>query len=94
MDGIRSIQAGPLLGFGLGPVLATQTEAMTGSWRYVFYFAAVPGLVVAALLFFLFEGTGSTCFARAPATGLSGLPLSGPLNTMDVAFPDRPRARP
>ena len=34
----------PLLGFGLGPVLATQMEAMTGSWRQVFYFAALPGL--------------------------------------------------
>ena len=33
----------PLLGFGLGPVLATQVEAATGSWRQVFYLAALPG---------------------------------------------------
>ena len=45
----------PLLGFGLGPVLATQMEAMTGSWRQVFYFAALPGLAVAALLFFVLK---------------------------------------
>ena len=45
----------PLLGFGLGPVLATQVEAATGSWRQVFYLAALPGFIVAAILFLVLK---------------------------------------
>ncbi len=39
----------PLLGLGLGPILATQLLQFM-SWRYVFAIVAIPGLVLALLL--------------------------------------------
>jgi predicted MFS family arabinose efflux permease len=41
----------PLLGLGLGPIIATQLMGVVPSWRWVFYVVAVPGLIVAALLY-------------------------------------------
>jgi len=41
-----------LLGFGLGPIIATQLLAVV-SWRAVFWLTAIPGLVVGLLLFFV-----------------------------------------
>jgi MFS family permease len=59
----------PLLGFGLGPVLATSIEAAFGSWREVFYFAAVPGLVMAAVLFAVLKEPRDLGLPTAPRSG-------------------------
>jgi MFS family permease len=40
----------PLIGLGLGPILATQLLFLLPSWRWVFAVAAIPGLVTAYLL--------------------------------------------
>jgi len=40
----------PLLGFGLGPILAVQLLRVVPSWRWVFAIVAIPGLIVAGLL--------------------------------------------
>ena len=40
-----------LLGLGFGPIIATQMLAVVPSWRWVYGVAAVPGLVVAVLMF-------------------------------------------
>jgi predicted MFS family arabinose efflux permease len=39
-----------LFGFGLAPIIATQLMTLTGSWRQVFVVVAVPGFIVAYLL--------------------------------------------
>ena len=43
--------AGPLLGSGLGPIIATQLLRVVPSWRWVFLTVSVPGLVLAFLLY-------------------------------------------
>jgi MFS family permease len=40
----------PLLGFGLGPIIAVLLLRVVPNWRWVFAIVAIPGLVVAALL--------------------------------------------
>jgi MFS family permease len=40
----------PLIGLGLGPILATQLLGVLPSWRWVFALVAIPGLVTAYLL--------------------------------------------
>jgi predicted MFS family arabinose efflux permease len=40
----------PLLGMGLGPILATQLLTVLPSWRWVFAIAAVPGLILALFM--------------------------------------------
>jgi MFS family permease len=40
----------PLIGLGLGPVLATQLLAVLPSWRWVFVLLTLPGLVTAYLM--------------------------------------------
>jgi MFS family permease len=44
------LSAFPLLGFGLGSVIATQLLTVLPSWRWVFVIVAVPGLLLAAIL--------------------------------------------
>lgn len=41
----------PVIGLGLGPIIATQVLAITGSWRLTFVVVALPGLVLAYLLY-------------------------------------------
>jgi predicted MFS family arabinose efflux permease len=41
----------PLLGLGLGPIIATQLLSVVPSWRWVFLAVAIPGLLVAGLLY-------------------------------------------
>ncbi len=41
-----------LLGFGLGPIIATQLLKFV-SWRQVFWVVAIPGFIVGGLLFFV-----------------------------------------
>jgi MFS family permease len=40
----------PLIGLGLGPIIATQLLVVVPSWRWVFVVVAVPGFIIAALL--------------------------------------------
>jgi MFS family permease len=40
----------PLIGLGVGPILATQLLGVLPSWRWVFVVVAIPGLVTAYLL--------------------------------------------
>jgi MFS family permease len=42
-----------LLGFGLGPIIATQLLDVVPSWRWVFWIVAIPGFVIGVLLFFV-----------------------------------------
>ena len=42
-----------LLGFGLGPIIATQLLLVVPSWRYVFLVVAIPGFLVGTLLYFV-----------------------------------------
>jgi MFS family permease len=41
-----------LMGFALGPIIATQLLGVVPSWRWVFWICAVPGFIVGVLLFF------------------------------------------
>jgi MFS family permease len=41
----------PLVGLGLGPIIATQLLKVVPSWRWVFFLVALPGLVLAAFLY-------------------------------------------
>jgi MFS family permease len=41
----------PLVGLGLGPIIATQLLAVVPSWRWVFFLVAIPGLVLAGFLY-------------------------------------------
>lgn len=43
----------PLLGLGLGPIIATQLLMVVPSWRWVFYVVAIPGLIVAVFLYWI-----------------------------------------
>jgi predicted MFS family arabinose efflux permease len=40
----------PLVGLGLGPIIATQLLRVVPSWRWVFFLVAIPGLILAAFL--------------------------------------------
>ena len=40
-----------LFGLGFGPILATQLLLIVPSWRWVFLLVAIPGLVIAGLLY-------------------------------------------
>jgi len=40
-----------LMGFALGPIIATQLLTVVPSWRWVFWICAVPGFIVGVLLF-------------------------------------------
>lgn len=40
-----------LMGFALGPIIATQLLGIVPSWRWVFWICAIPGFVVGVLLF-------------------------------------------
>jgi MFS family permease len=44
------MSAFPLLGLGIGPIIATQLLAVLPSWRWVFALVAIPGLIVAAFM--------------------------------------------
>lgn len=41
-----------LMGFALGPIIATQLLDVVPSWRYVFWICAIPGFIVGLLLYF------------------------------------------
>jgi MFS family permease len=62
-----------LMGFALGPIIATQLLDVVPSWRWVFWICALPGFVVGALLFFhLREPKDTQAGALIGATQASG----------------------
>ena len=44
-----------LFGLALGPIIATQLLQVVPSWRWVFWIVAIPGFIVAALLYFVLK---------------------------------------
>jgi MFS family permease len=40
-----------LFGLGFGPIVATQLMSVVPSWRWVFFVAAIPGFILAGLMF-------------------------------------------
>jgi MFS family permease len=62
-----------LMGFALGPIIATQLLDVVPSWRYVFWICAIPGFIVGALLYFqLREPKDTQAGALIGATQASG----------------------
>jgi MFS family permease len=49
-----------LLGLALGPIIATQLLGLGMSWRLIFWIVAVPGIIVAILLFFVLREPSET----------------------------------
>ncbi len=54
--GIQQLSA-PLIGMGLAPVLATQLLHIVPSWRWIFVLAALPGFVMAWLMYRVMRDT-------------------------------------
>jgi len=62
-----------LMGFALGPIIATQLLQVVPSWRYVFWICAIPGFIVGVLLYFqLREPKDTQAGALIGATQASG----------------------
>ena len=62
-----------LMGFAIGPIIATQLLSVVPSWRYVFWICAIPGFIVGALLYFqLREPKDTQAGALIGATQASG----------------------
>ena len=62
-----------LMGFALGPIIATQLLNVVPSWRWVFCICAVPGFIVGVLLYFhLREPKDTQAGALIGATQASG----------------------
>ena len=49
-----------LLGLALAPLIATQLLTVVPSWRWVFWLVAIPGFIVALLLFVVLRDPGDT----------------------------------
>jgi MFS family permease len=62
-----------LMGFALGPIIATQLLTVVPSWRYVFWICAIPGFIVGVMLYFqLREPKDTQAGALIGATQASG----------------------
>jgi MFS family permease len=62
-----------LMGFALGPIIATQLLTVVPSWRWVFWICAIPGFIVGVLLYFqLREPKDTQAGALIGATQASG----------------------
>jgi predicted MFS family arabinose efflux permease len=55
-----------LFGLGFGPILATQLQQAVG-WRTVFTLVAIPGLILAALTWFVIREPATVAADQAPA---------------------------
>jgi predicted MFS family arabinose efflux permease len=64
-----------LFGLGIAPILATQLLAVT-SWRNVFLIVGIPGLIVAALIWFNVREPASLVSAEASGQPATRAPLS------------------
>lgn len=71
----------PLLGLGFGPLIATQLLAIVPSWRWVFVVVAIPGLIVAFLMYLVLKDPAH--FA-AKKTGADVVPWSQVLRSRNV----------
>jgi predicted MFS family arabinose efflux permease len=49
-----------LFGLGVGPILATQLMSIVPSWRWVFWIAAIPGLIVGAFMVWVIRDVAPT----------------------------------
>jgi len=63
-----------LMGFALGPIIATQLLGIVPSWRWVFWICAIPGFIVGVLLFLTLREPkdtqgGALIGAAQPASG-------------------------
>jgi predicted MFS family arabinose efflux permease len=65
----------PLIGLGLGPILATQLLTLLPSWRWVFVLLTAPGLIVAWLLYRVLRDPIATAIspARTPGGAWAGV---------------------
>lgn len=63
----------PLVGLGLGPIIATQLLTIVPSWRWVFAVVAIPGLILGALLWLSVKDPPRTAPGRDSHTSLSVL---------------------
>jgi MFS family permease len=62
-----------LMGFALGPIIATQLLEVVPSWRWVFWICAIPGFIVGIMLYFhLREPRDTQAGALIGATQPSG----------------------
>ena len=62
-----------LMGFAIGPIIATQLLDVVPSWRWVFWICAIPGFIVGILLYFhLREPKDTQAGALIGATQASG----------------------
>jgi MFS family permease len=59
----------PLIGLGLGPILATQLLTFLPSWRWVFVLLTVPGLIIAWLLYRVLKDPIATAISPALTPG-------------------------
>lgn len=57
----------PLIGLAAGPIIVTQILEATGSWRLGFLLVAVPGFILAFLMFLVLRDTQGTVGAAEPA---------------------------
>jgi MFS family permease len=77
----------PLIGLGLGPVLATQLLAVLPSWRWVFVLLTLPGLITAYLMHRIVRNAKPTIEDRpADATSHSRSPWSHALSYRNVVL--------
>lgn len=56
----------PLVGLGLGPIIATQLLLVVPSWRWVFVVVAIPGIILAILLWFTIREAPKSHAAHEP----------------------------
>ncbi|HEX4023324.1 MAG TPA: MFS transporter [Steroidobacteraceae bacterium] len=65
----------PLFGLGFGPILATQLLSVLPSWRWIFLVVALPGLIVAFLVFRLIREP-SHLSAAEPQSAAGAVPAA------------------
>ncbi len=56
----------PLIGLAAGPIIVTQILEATGSWRMGFVLVAVPGFILALLMYLVLRDTQGTAGAAEP----------------------------
>jgi MFS family permease len=62
----------PVIGLGLGPVIVTQLQAATGSWRLPFLIVSIPGFIVAFLMYRILRETKGSVGASDAAVAAEG----------------------
>jgi len=70
----------PLFGLGFGPIIATQLLTVVPSWRWVFYVAAIPGIIIAVLLWRVLREPVRPLYSAQP------IPWSQVLRTRNVVL--------